>query len=210
MRPYLRRKAFLTKKVFNRKDTAMNQKLKFTEKLGFGLGEIAGCMNSLVAAFLTMFYTDNMAMAAGAVGTMFFISKLFDGITDLIAGTIIGSLAVGPISVPVNLLTADAIDYGDYKTKVRIDGIGSSVVSFSQKLSSGLAAGAVGWILQLTGYVANEVQSATATFGITLIFAYAPIIALVVTVLILILFYHYEKVEAEVHEYLAQKGTDAK
>ena len=128
----------------------------------------------------------------------------------LIAGTIIGSLAVGPISVPVNLLTADAIDYGDYKTKVRIDGIGSSVVSFSQKLSSGLAAGAVGWILQLTGYVANEVQSAAATFGITLIFAYAPIIALVVTVLILILFYHYEKIEAEVHEYLAQKGTDAK
>lgn len=67
----------------------MNQKLKFTEKLGFGLGEVAGCMNSLVAAFLTMFYTDNMAMAAGAVGTMFFISKLFDGITDLIAGTAI-------------------------------------------------------------------------------------------------------------------------
>ena len=29
-------------------------------------------------------------------------------------------------------------------------------------------------------------------------------------ILILILFYHYEKVEAEVHEYLAQKGTDAK
>ena len=50
----------------------MGNKLKFTEKLGFGLGEIAGCMNTLLGAFLTMFYTDSMAMAAGVVGTMFF------------------------------------------------------------------------------------------------------------------------------------------
>lgn len=452
----------------------MNEKLKFTEKLGFGLGEVAGCMNSLIAAFLTMFYTDSMLMAAGAVGTMFFVSKLFDGITDLIAGTmvdntrtkwgkarpwllwgsiptglalaliflmpehfsatgkmiyafitynfftsvmytivgvakaalmprmtydgqqrgqlaifslifglggtillmsltfplmfrfgggvtgwriafgiygaittlalifsflltrekvgenvsqdstkqsgvkftdglklfftnkyfliaaaitilvnfqtninssgqvyfytynmnnpmltsslsmvgliptvisivflsgpslrflgkkksiyvgagvmivgyairaaagaianvpmlivgtVICSLATGPISVPVNVLSADAVDYGDYTQKTRIEGIGSSVVSFAQKISSGLAAGAVGWILQLTGYVANQTQTATASFGITLIFAYAPMIALVLAILILFIFYRYDKIEPEVRSYLEHKNS---
>ena len=67
----------------------MSEKLKFTEKLGFGLGEIMGCVNSVLAAFLTMFYTDSIGMAAGAVGTMIFVSKILDGITDLLAGTII-------------------------------------------------------------------------------------------------------------------------
>ena len=65
------------------------QKLKFTEKLAFGLGELPGTMNSLLGAFLTMFYTDSVGMAAATVGTMFFISRLFDGITDLIAGNIV-------------------------------------------------------------------------------------------------------------------------
>ena len=36
-----------------------------------------------------MFYTDNIGMAAGAVGTMFLISRIFDGISDLIAGNIV-------------------------------------------------------------------------------------------------------------------------
>jgi len=67
----------------------MNGKLKFTEKLGYGLAALSGASNSLLGAFLTMFYTDNIGMAVGAVGTMFMISKLFDGITDLIAGNIV-------------------------------------------------------------------------------------------------------------------------
>lgn len=65
------------------------KKLTFINKLGYGFGEIPGAMNAVIAAFLTMFYTDSVGMAAGAVGTMFFVSKLFDGITDLIAGSIV-------------------------------------------------------------------------------------------------------------------------
>lgn len=45
--------------------------------------------NSIISAFLIMFYTDSIHIVAGAVGKMFFISKFFDGITDLIAGTMI-------------------------------------------------------------------------------------------------------------------------
>ena len=66
-----------------------NQKVSFGEKLGYGLAEMPGAANSVLAAFLTMFYTDSIGMAAGAVGTMFLISRIFDGITDLIAGTIV-------------------------------------------------------------------------------------------------------------------------
>ena len=66
-----------------------NQKLKFSEKLSYGLADFPEAVNSILAAFLTMFYTDSIGMAAAAVGTMFFISKLFDGITDILAGVMI-------------------------------------------------------------------------------------------------------------------------
>ena len=65
------------------------RKLKLTEKLSYGLADFPEAVNSILAAFLTMFYTDNIGMAAGAVGTMFLISKLFDGITDILAGVLI-------------------------------------------------------------------------------------------------------------------------
>ena len=66
-----------------------NGKLKFTEKLAYGLADFPEAANSILEAFLTMFYTDNIGMAAGAVGTMFFISKLFDGVSDILAGSLI-------------------------------------------------------------------------------------------------------------------------
>lgn len=64
-------------------------KIKFIERIAFGFGALPEVANSIVAAFLTMYYTDNIGLAAGMVGTMFFISKLFDGISDLLAGTLI-------------------------------------------------------------------------------------------------------------------------
>lgn len=116
----------------------------------------------------------------------------------LAAGTVICGLATGPLSVPVNTLSADAVDYGEYLTNKRIEGIGSSVITFSQKISSGLAAGAVGWILALTGYVANGVQNAATNFGITFMFAWLPIILLVIAIFSFKFMYRYDEEEAQV------------
>ena len=110
----------------------------------------------------------------------------------LAVGTVICGLSTGPLSVPVNTLSADAVDYGEYLTNKRIEGIGSSVITFSQKISSGMAAGAVGWILALTGYVANEVQSAATNFGITFMFAWLPIILLVIAIFSFHFIYKYD------------------
>ena len=70
-------------------NTKENGKLKLSERLAYAIGGLPEVANSIIAAFLTMFYTDNIGLAAGMVGTMFFISKLFDGISDLVAGTIV-------------------------------------------------------------------------------------------------------------------------
>ena len=110
----------------------------------------------------------------------------------LIAGTVICALGVGPMAVPVNTFVADAVDYGEWKTGKRIEGLGASVMSVGTKLANGLAGGTIGWVLALTGFVANEIQSAGATNGIVSLFAWAPAAMVIAIMALMILFYRYD------------------
>lgn len=63
--------------------------LRFSEKLGYGVGDTAS--NFFFHTFnilLLGYYTDVFGLAAAAVGTMFLVTKLFDATTDLIMGMI--------------------------------------------------------------------------------------------------------------------------
>lgn len=60
------------------------------EKLGYGLG---GAANNVIwtgiSTFLVFFYTDVLGVAAGIIGTILFVSRILDGISDVIAGVLI-------------------------------------------------------------------------------------------------------------------------
>lgn len=64
--------------------------LKWYNKVGYGSGDIAG---NVVYAFLTSFVmiylTNTVGLSAGMVGTLIAASKLFDGFTDIIFGSLI-------------------------------------------------------------------------------------------------------------------------
>lgn len=64
--------------------------LKWYNMVGYGSGDIAG---NVVYAFLTSFVmsylTNTVGLNAGIVGTLIAISKLFDGITDILFGSMI-------------------------------------------------------------------------------------------------------------------------
>lgn len=117
-----------------------------------------------------------------------------NNVNILAAGVILGGLAVGPLSVPVNTFTADAVDYGEYKSGKRIEGIGSSLITFTQKISIGLSSAIIGWVLSFTGYVANNPEQTMFTKqGLVWMFAYAPAILILVVIFVVKVFYNYDK-----------------
>ncbi|MDO4337390.1 MAG: glycoside-pentoside-hexuronide (GPH):cation symporter [Eubacteriales bacterium] len=126
------------------------------------------------------------------------IAGMTQSVPLLVAGTIISGAVTGLLAVPVSTLFADGIDYGEYKTNKRIEGMGSAITSFSQKISSGLALASVGWVLSLTGYVQNAVQSAATNMGIITLYSWLPAILLLVIFFILKFCYHYDKEAATV------------
>lgn len=127
------------------------------------------------------------------------IAGMNQSISLLIVGTVISGIVTGLLAVPVSTLFADGIDYGEYKTNRRIEGMGSAITSFSQKISSGLAQASVGWILGLTGYVSGEmVQSAATNTGIISMYAWMPAVLLLVIFIILKIWYQYENIADDV------------
>jgi GPH family glycoside/pentoside/hexuronide:cation symporter len=67
-----------------------NQKVPFKEKIAYGLGD-AGCnfVWTTVGSFLTYYYTNSVGITAAAAGTLMMLTRLLDGVSDLIMGALI-------------------------------------------------------------------------------------------------------------------------
>ena len=73
----------------------MKEKRKLTpavlfERFCYGCGDF-GCniIYTAMSAFLLFYYTDYAGVSAAAVGTIMLISRVFDGVSDIIMGTIV-------------------------------------------------------------------------------------------------------------------------
>ena len=65
------------------------ERLGFTERLGYGLGDTASnFFFQTFNIFLLYYYTDVFGLSAAAVGTMFFVTKLWDAVNDPLMGVI--------------------------------------------------------------------------------------------------------------------------
>ena len=64
--------------------------LNWTNKIGYGSGDIAGnVIYAFLSTFMMFYLTDTVGMSMGIVGTLMALSNLLDGITDLFFGTLL-------------------------------------------------------------------------------------------------------------------------
>lgn len=67
----------------------MSQKINIKEKIGYGFGDFASSMFwKLFSMFLLIYYTDVVEISPASVGTMFLLTRLWDGLNDPIMGII--------------------------------------------------------------------------------------------------------------------------
>ncbi len=102
-------------------------------------------------------------------------------------------------------LVSDAVEYGEWKTGNRSEGVVYSFFTFFRKLSQALAGFIPGIVLSMVGYVPNAVQSLKALNGIKgLMFIYPASLA-VATIVFMGAFYRlsdsrYKEIIAELNE----------
>ena len=67
-----------------------NASLGWGERLAYGSGGFAfNMINGIIGSFMTIFFTSAMGLNAGIIATILAVSKIFDGISDLIMGRIV-------------------------------------------------------------------------------------------------------------------------
>lgn len=90
-------------------------------------------------------------------------------------------------------MVSDTIDYGEWKTGYRTEGLVNSACSFGYKIGNGIGSALLGLILEVGGYVGEAaVQTAEALFSIEICFVWIPI-AVYVCGLIILKFWHLDQ-----------------
>lgn len=71
------------------KNQSVSEKMPWYKALAWSTRGVSLACNIVIVGYLTYYCTNILAMPATLVGTLLLVSKLFDGVTDLIAGYII-------------------------------------------------------------------------------------------------------------------------
>lgn len=77
-------------KNMKKRDMCPDAKIPVYEKLGYAFGTTgSNFIVTIISAFLLVYYTNVVGISAGMVATIMGITKLFDGVSDLLMGYII-------------------------------------------------------------------------------------------------------------------------
>lgn len=103
---------------------------------------------------------------------------------------------------------ADTVDYGHYKTGIRITGLVYSSIVFFIKLGLALGGALAGWLLAFYQYQADSVQTVATQQGILLSFTVLPAIGSVLVALVMSRYRLRSNTVLDIHQQLQQRAGE--
>ncbi|MFF2053545.1 MFS transporter [Leifsonia sp. NPDC058194] len=101
-------------------------------------------------------------------------------LTLLIAGGLVRAVGGIPAAAGLFALVADVVDYGEWKSGVRLDGMTYAAATAGQNFGAGLGVALVGWLLAAGGYDGQAAtQPASAVSMEVFLYLWLPLIAAV-------------------------------
>ena len=130
-------------------------------------------------------------------------------VPSLYVGMFIAGLGSGFATGLLYAMIADCIDYGEYKSGIRTQGLTFSATTFMEKLAGSIGGAIVGFVLQAFGYDGSAaVQSASGMTSIYLIYLIIPM-AICALTFVMMLFYNLDSKMPEIESYLKNQHVKA-
>ena len=175
------------------------------------LANMTGLVTPVVLVFFPLlarkFGTTRLLRIGMAMGVVGIGIRTIGGanMSTILLGSLCSSVAVLPISMMINTYLIDTMDYGEWKSGVRVEGLYASINNFAGKVGSGCASGLVGLVLGLAGYDGTlEVQSASANMAIGGMYNIFPL-ACYAVMLVLAMFYKMDDIRPQMQADLAER-----
>ncbi|MES9686688.1 glycoside-pentoside-hexuronide (GPH):cation symporter, partial [Bacillus sp. JJ353] len=113
-----------------------------------------------IAPLVKKFGKRNAALGGAFLGIIGGIIKIVDpsNLVIYMTGSVLQTIGTVPVLGIGIALLADTIEYGEWKTGIRTEGLATSGGMFADKLGNGLGTAIVGWTLALGGYVAGAAE----------------------------------------------------
>lgn len=154
------------------------------------MGTFVACSNlpgvflSAVAPFFLKKYTKRQMVLFGSI-CMVVAQVVFIVVptssTILFATALLRGIGMGFAMGMAGALIGDTIDYGEWKTGIRVQSVLFSASSVGAKIGQGALTAAFGFFLSAVGYNgALEVQSASTISGIDAFFKFGPLVVAII------------------------------
>lgn len=141
-----------------------------TRRFGKRNTAIVGCLIAVLGSLIIFLVPDSTAV--------------------VVTGQVVRGIGKAAIMGVIFAMLADTMEYGEWKTGIRIDGLIYSGASMGIKVGTGLGSALIGWGLAASGYVGGqEMQSAESVTMISNLFIWVPTI---VSVLMAVLLYFFK------------------
>ncbi|MBZ6489558.1 MFS transporter [Priestia aryabhattai] len=146
----------------------------------FGIGET-----------ITRIGKTKMYKASAIICSIGFLGAFFIGssnITLALIFTTIGNIGMDLLFLCIWTMVPDTVDYGEWKTGRRSEGMIYSIQALSGKVAGALGGAMLGWLLATTGYNPNGTQTRQALDGIMHITNTIPFVLTILTLGIMFLY----------------------
>ncbi|WP_420095452.1 MFS transporter [Brevibacterium sediminis] len=141
-----------------------------TRRFGKRNTAIVGCLIAVVGSLIIFAVPDSTAV--------------------VVIGQVVRGIGKAAIMGVIFAMLADTMEYGEWRTGIRIEGLIYSGASMGIKIGTGLGSALIGWGLAASGYLGGqETQSAEAISMISNLFIWVPTL---VSVLMAVLLYFFK------------------
>lgn len=153
--------------------------------IGMAASILGGIISPYIAKKLGKRNTALLGLIASATGSFIVFLLSYSSLTLLIAINFIAGIFDGAGYINLTSMVADCVEYGEWKTGTRSEGMIFSLNIFKTKIASAIGGSLCGYILAYIGYNANSTQSTFTLNGIHLIQTLIPCIIIIISFLLL-------------------------
>lgn len=153
--------------------------------VGMGASILGGVMSSFLTKKLGKRNTALLGLLAGAAGSFLIFLLSYSSLPLMIVINFISGIFDGAGYITLTSMVADCVEYGEWKTGKRSEGMIFSLNIFKSKIASAIGGSLCGYILAYIGYTADSSQSTFTLNGIHLIQTLVPCVIVILSFMLL-------------------------
>jgi sugar (Glycoside-Pentoside-Hexuronide) transporter len=181
-----------------------------------GVIQVAGTLPAMVMVFavaplVKKYGKRNCALAGTVVSVIgnILMAANSDNFPMVLTGLVIRGIGMTPLACTGFAMVYDTIEYGDWKTGIRSEGLICSVSGLTSKVGTGLGAALIGWLLTSGGYSAGSAaQTAGSLLAIKAGFIYLPMVFSLFSIIALF-FYKLDQLYPKIIKELGERAQPA-